>query len=99
MPKSVIQSNWYYGKKFDASSNPVKTFIDLDSAGYDQIPTGTYDGKNAQNFSSTVQFCNSQIVNSRLNGFLQTFWKPTIESYRQDILKGIELAGAAKKKL
>jgi hypothetical protein len=32
-----------------------------------------------------------------LDGFLQTFWKPTTERYRQDILKGIQLAGAAKK--
>jgi hypothetical protein len=99
MPKSVIQSNWYYGENFDASSNPVKTFIDLETSGYDQIPTGSYDGKNAQNFSSTVQFCNSKITNSRLDGFLQTFWKPTIELYRRDILNGIHLAGAAKKAL
>jgi len=61
---------WYYGENFDANSNPVKTFIDLDISGYDQIPSGSYDGKNAQNFSSTVQFCNSKIANSRLDGFL-----------------------------
>lgn len=97
MPKSVIQSNWYYGENFDGNSNPVKTYIDLATSGYDQIPSGSYDGKNAQNFSSTVQFCNSHIITSRLDGFLQTFWKPTIEKYRNDILKGIQLAGTAKK--
>jgi hypothetical protein len=97
MPKTVIQSNWYYGENFDANSNPVKTFIDLDTSGYDQIPAGSYDGKNTKNFSSAVQFCNSHIANSSIDGFLQTFWKPTIEEYRQDILKGIQLAGVAKK--
>lgn len=97
MPKTVIQSNWYYGENFDLNTNPVKTYIDLEACGFDQIPAGSYDGTNARNISATVQFCRSHIRSSQLNGFLQTFWKPTIEEYRTDIIKGIELTGNAKK--
>jgi hypothetical protein len=97
MPKTVIQSNWYFGENFDVTANPVKTYLDLEASGFDQIPTGSYDGNNAKNLLATVQFCNAHLASSRLDGFLQTFWKPTIEKYRKDILKGIELAGSAKK--
>lgn len=98
MPKTVIQSNWYYGKNFDVTANPVKTYLDLETSAFDQIPTGSYQGNNAENILATVQFCNSHIQGSRLNGFLQTFWKPTTEDFRTDILKGIQLAGSAKKR-
>jgi hypothetical protein len=97
MPKTVIQSNWCYGQNFDLNTNPVKTYIDLEACGFDQIPAGSYDGTNAGNISATVEFCKSHITSSQLNGFLQTFWKPTIEEYRTDIIKGIQLAGNAKK--
>jgi hypothetical protein len=46
---------------------------------------------------NTVQFCEKNITDTRLLGFLQTFWKPTIEENRDRMIKGIELAGSAKK--
>src|ERR1035437_401990 len=46
---------------------------------------------------NTVQFCDERIANSRLLGFLQTLWRPTVEEFREPILKGIELTGNAKK--
>jgi hypothetical protein len=97
MPKTVIQSNWYYGENFDVNTNPVKTYIDLETSRFDQIPAGSYEGADSGNILATVQFGQSHITSSRLNGFLQTFWKPTIEEFRTDILKGIQLAGSAKK--
>ena len=102
MPKSVIQSNWYYGQNFDINPiyektpNEVKAYLDLEAHGYDQIPTGSFHAINEKNILNTVQFCDKSIEDTRLLGFLQTFWKPTIEEYRERILKGIELTGNAK---
>jgi len=97
MPKTVVQSNWYYNDNFDKASKYVNAYLDLESHGYDQIPTGSYHSDNEKNILGTVQFAEKNIDNSRLLGFLQTFWKPTLEEYRERILKGIELAGDAKK--
>ncbi len=102
MPKSVVQSNWYYGENFDLSQLDentyifVKSYLDLESHGYDQIPTGSYHAENENSIGNTVRFCKKYIDDSHLLGFLQTIWKPTIEEYRTRILKGIELAGKAK---
>ncbi|MDP3441373.1 MAG: hypothetical protein Q8T08_00795 [Ignavibacteria bacterium] len=100
MPKSVVQSNWYYGESFDENLVPVKAYIDLEAYGYDQIPTGGFYKKNGEgekNIYNTVQFCDEHIADPRLLGFLQTFWAPTTEDNRESILKAIELTGNAKK--
>lgn len=102
MPKSVVQSNWYYWEDFDIDQMKedrkkyVKAYLDLEAHGYDQIPTGSYHSENEKNIENTIQFCAKQFNNKRLLGFLQTFWKPTIEEYRERILKGIDLIGDAK---
>ena len=47
MPKSVMQSNWYYRQWFDFESIPkerrvhLESFLTLEKAGFDQIPCGT----------------------------------------------------------
>lgn len=103
MPKSVIQGNWYYGEEFKltplngSDNSAVKAYLELEANHYDQIPTASYHAENEKSILNTVQFCKSHIDNSRLLGFLQTFWKPTIEEYRERILKGIALAGEAKR--
>lgn len=102
MPKSVIQSNWYYGEEFELHNTDgninkyVKAYLDLEKGGYDQIPTGSFHADNEKSMINTVDFCRRNINNQRLFGFLQTFWKPTIEENRERILKGIELCGDAK---
>jgi len=102
MPKSVIQSNWYYGENFPEKlkevkiQKDIKAYLDLAAHGYDQIPTASFHDKNEKSIRSTVQFCEKNIEDTRLLGFMQTFWKPTTEEYRERILKGVELAGEAK---
>lgn len=109
MPKSVVQSNWYYGENFDLNQldksrqRYVKAYIDLEKEGYDQIPTGSNDGfvygrSNDKCIGNTVDFCSKHIDDKRLLGFLQTFWMPTIEKYRGPILRAIDLTGEAKMK-
>ena len=97
MPKSVIQSNWYYGESFEKNQKNVKAYLDLEAHGYDQIPTGSFHADNEKSILNTTRFCSENITPERLHGFLQTLWKPTIEEHRERYLKGIKLAGEAKK--
>ncbi|MGQ9630483.1 MAG: Tat pathway signal protein [bacterium] len=94
MPKSVVQSNWYYGEVFSKRIGDVKAYLDLEAHGYDQIPTGS-NWLNPENFGRTVSYCGKHIAPERLLGFLQTSWKPTLEACRQQHIQAIELAGRA----
>lgn len=97
MPKSVVQSNWYYGESFeDTSGKRVNAYLELEKHGYDQIPTGSFHNNNTRSIGNTVKFGKEHIADKRLLGFLQTFWKPTIEEYRELILEGTDLIGRAK---
>lgn len=102
MPKSVLQSNWYYGENFDQKQIQVKAYVDLSAEGYDQVPTGSSDGiiygkSNDKCIGNTVDFCAKHIDDKHLMGFMQAFWMPTIEKYRGNIMQAIELTGAARK--
>ncbi len=83
MPKSVLQSNWYYGSDFDLNNlkEPNKTYVklynDLEAYGYDQVPTGSNHSV-ADNFGSTVAYCKKVIDPSRLSGFMMAPWRPTL---------------------
>lgn len=74
----------------------VRQYIDLDKHGYDQILTGSYHAENPKSIGNTVAFSEKYISRQHLKGFLQTWWKPTIEENRERILKGIELIGQAR---
>lgn len=83
MPKSVLQSNWYYGEGFDLDKlkEPTKTYVklynDLETYGYEQVPTGS-NHSNPDNFESTVEYCKKVIDPSRLFGFMTAPWRPTL---------------------
>ena len=95
MPKSVLQSNWYYGAAFNKKVAYVKAYRDLEAHGYDQVPTGS-NWSVPENFQKTVTCCRKHIAPERLFGFLQTAWKPTLEACRQGHIQAIELAGRAR---
>jgi hypothetical protein len=96
MPKSVLQSNWYYGTKFDKDVPAVKAYLDLESHGYDQVPTGS-NWTSPKNFGMTVDYCREQIAPERLLGFMQTAWKPTLEECRQRHMEAIDQVAQAIK--
>jgi len=83
MPKSVLQSNWYYGTEFDLNKlkDPAKTYVklynDLEEYGYDQIPTGS-NHSNDINMEGTVDYGKKVIDQSRLYGFMTAPWRPTL---------------------
>jgi len=97
MPKSVLQSNWYYGAAFNKKINRVEAYLDLEEHGYDQIPTGS-NWSLPENFPKTVTYCKKHIAPERLLGFLQTVWKPTLEACRHNHVEAIDLVGQAVKK-
>ena len=104
MPRSVVQSNWYYGENFDLKEMDerhqtyVQAYIDLEREGYDQIPTGSNDQNNPKSIGNTVDFCSKHIDDNRLLGFLQTLWMPTIEEFRNPILQAVDLIGEARQR-
>ena len=96
MPKSVLQSNWYYEKSFDTDHTYVKAYLDLEEHGYDQVPTGA-NWSCDTNFGDTVKFAKERIAPERLKGFLQTIWKPTLPKHRDRHLAAIEQVARARK--
>ncbi|WP_205006692.1 hypothetical protein, partial [Escherichia coli] len=80
MPKTVLQSNWYYGKEFTSEIGYVKAYLELNEMGYDQIPTGS-NWSCEENFPLTVEFCKKYISEEHLLGFLQTSWRPTTSKW------------------
>jgi len=91
MPRSVLQSNWWYGLDFDPKrQSTVQTYLDLEEHKYDQVPTAS-NWAEANNFKRTVAFCARRISPTRLKGFLQTPWFPTVKAFRQRHIQAIDL--------
>ena len=100
MPRSVLQSNWYYGLNFDPTTLKdldkanVKLYNDLEEQGYDQIPTGS-NHDHPGNFESTVDYCRKVIDPSRLLGFMTAPWRPTLPSCLEKHREAIQQVGRA----
>ena len=90
-PKSVMQSNWYYDEVMEGFDIPkmkshaplVKLFLDLEKAGFEQIPCGSnwnsgYRRKHgpARNDSmkELMAFCRKNISPKNLKGFMMATW-------------------------
>jgi hypothetical protein len=81
MPRSVLQSNWYYDDAFGPTVDRAKTYDNLDMRYYDQIPTGS-NWHYPDNFVKTVEYCRDRVDPQRLKGFLQTTWVATVSAAR-----------------
>ena len=95
MPRSVLQSNWYYGADFGEEIKHCKAYLDLELHGYDQVPTGS-NWSTDENMARTVAYCSEHIAPERLVGFLQTVWRPTLEACRERHMRALDLAGQAR---
>ena len=95
MPRSVLQSNWYYGKSFSLKRRYVQAYLDLEKHRYDQVPAGS-NYSVPVNLHRTAQFCRKRLAPRRLRGFLQTVWRPTLEPYRHYHESAIDLVADAK---
>lgn len=93
MPKSILQSNWYYYQSFRKKLNWVSSYVELENQGFDQVPTGS--NIYPENFAKTVAFCKKNISTDRLLGFMQTTWKPTMNEWRDTHIDAVERVGRA----
>lgn len=85
MPKSVMQSNWFYNAEFPGRERgrprPLDyrqkethlTYLDLNDNGFDQIPCGS-TFLDDENFPKTVEYCRQHIDRDHLAGFLMAHW-------------------------
>jgi hypothetical protein len=96
MPKDVIQSNWYYGMDLKVQENPGKSYVDLDRAGFDQIPTGS-TWEDLENMNHTVEFCSKHCDAKRILGYFDAPWRPTLPEVRETHLRAIDQIRRARK--
>ncbi len=86
MPKSVLQSNWYYGPEFDTSKMKnayrVDTYDVLDKAGFDQVPTGSNFSCDT-NFAGTVKYCDAHCSKDKLKGYMMAPWTRTFAIHEE----------------
>ncbi len=94
VPKSILQSNWYYGDEFNPPHQYVEAYRTLDRHGYDQVPTCS-NWANDTNTAHTLEWCRKEMDSERLFGFLTAPWKPTLPEWREHHLKAIEQMKAA----
>jgi hypothetical protein len=95
MPKSVLQSNWYYGFPLSSTNPYVKEYLDLEEQGYDQVPCGSnYDTD--KNFGSMVCYLKEKIAPERLKGFLQAPWFPTLTECEARLKSAVNIASRVK---
>ena len=104
MPRSVLQTNWFYGRGFDLSKlcekdkTKVETYSTLEKARLDQVPCGsTYSCR--ENFGKTIAHCRDLIKDDRLKGFLMAPWYyRTQEDMRGKIMESLDVMEAEIKK-
>ena len=110
MPRSVLQSNWYYGRRWEGEpperpyeAKRLAAFEKLDKAGFDQVPTGTnwvppYFKKgetNDANFACLVKHCRKHVDPKRLKGFINASWSSILnESRRKRVFDAIDQVSA-----
>ncbi|MBR3822015.1 MAG: hypothetical protein IKJ37_10390, partial [Kiritimatiellae bacterium] len=102
MPRSVLQSNWYYGNNFDLDTmrkerlTYVGAYELLDKAGFDQVPTGSNIG-NDVNFVDTVKFCDTHCSPERIKGYMIAPWARTFASHEEKAIDAAaQIADAIK---
>ena len=95
MPKSVLQSNWYYGSGFntvrkDGKPNAyVAAYEWLDKAGFEQVPTGSNWSCDV-NFSGTVKFCDTNCDKKLLKGYMMAPWTRTFAIHEEKSMQAID---------
>ena len=101
MPRTVLQSNWYYRTQFDVTKlegrlkRRIETYRTLDKGWFDQVPCGsTFVCR--ENFELTIAHCRNVTKSDRLKGFLMAPWYyGTQEEQRDKIMESLDVMGEA----
>lgn len=102
MPKSVLQSNWYYDNfkvypEGDLNNKAISTYEELDRLGYDQIP-GCSLWMHTFNAEQTVAYAKDRLSDDLLKGFLIIPWTWTFESEEYTLQDNAHRLWLARKK-
>lgn len=112
VPRSVLLSNWYYGRTFKEEGPferryeevRLKAYKALDKLGYEDIPCATnwlpnyYDTPvNDVNWPMTVEYCLKNVSPEGLKGFMMAPWAFTEEKQRAFWMRGLDLVEASIK--
>lgn len=97
MPKSVLQSSYFYEAEINAADAAVEAYLNLESHDYEQAPTGS-NRLSPVNFENTVTWCMDRISSANLKGFVQTSWLPTLEQYRRQHFDALDQLAKARVK-
>ena len=99
MPKSVLQSNWYYRAAFenlDAATEARLRAIDvMDRYGYDQVPTGSVFSDNS-NFEKLTKYSVEHIAPEHHLGMMQTSWEHLSREWLTTNYEAVDRVAAAK---
>jgi hypothetical protein len=101
MPKSVLQSNWYYGASFEpakmgARGKYVEAYDWLDKAGFEQVPTGS-NWSCDTNFSGTIKYCDANCRKDLIKGYMMAPWTRTFAIHEEKSMQAIDQLAAAVK--
>jgi hypothetical protein len=99
MPRSVLQSNWYYHgfkdvKPGSARETYIKAYDWLEAGGFDQVPTGSnWDRNCPQNMQETIEYCKKAVAPERLKGFMMASWARTQRSDEAVLKESVDIIG------
>lgn len=101
MPKSVLQSPWYYGLEFGDENTPpdhptLKSIELFEKHGFDQVPTGSVWSMKKENFEMLVKYSAERISREHLVGFMQTTWERPSLPWQHILDAGNETLSAAR---
>lgn len=103
MPKSVLQSIWYYDRDFSFPGTPsyplwdaYKYYSFLDKHGYKQVPTGSI-WMAYENITLLSEFCKEQISKENLLGYMMTTWYPTIKDNHSYNVAAADILGQVRR--
>jgi len=78
MPKSVLQSNWYYGLFDDNPRVSIDTYALLDQHGYEQIPCcSCWDRAGGHNVKQTLAHGKKVLTSDLVRGYMVAPWWAT----------------------
>lgn len=102
VPKTVMQSIWYYDRDFLYPGTPsypmwdaYKYYSFLDEHGYKQMPAGSI-WMAYENMTLLSEFCREKISPNNLAGYMMTTWEPTLKDNHLFNLTGADMLRQVK---
>lgn len=102
MPKSVLQSNWWYKKLVREKDGSISDFryqgyLALEQAGFDQVPTVSVVWGCHENAQQTMELAKTTFAQERTKGFMTAPWRMTYTENLYALLNDAYQFGLGKK--